>query len=63
MNTKSDKTTVYDNPETTIEADLHVTFILNDTLNKKEAEDIIKDIAGDFDKVEIKGLKIFVKGV
>lgn len=62
-NTKSVKTTESPKPETTIEADIHVTFILNDTLTKNEAEDLIKDVTGDFDNVEIKNLKTFVRGI
>lgn len=63
MPMKSDKTTV-SKPETTIEADIHVTFILDDALTKNEAEDLIKDIVtNDFDKVEIKNLKTFVRGI
>ena len=64
MNTKLDKTTEsVKKPETVIEADIHVTFILDDTLTKKEAEDLVKDVAGDFDKVEIKNLKTFIRGI
>ena len=58
------KTKAVKNPETTIEYDLKATLIINDEVDKKYALSILDDILEDaFDKLEIKGIKLFQKNV
>jgi hypothetical protein len=58
---KSDKTTVSKkNPETVIETDLHMTFIMDYQMSKKEAEEMIHYILKDwYDNLQIKDIKVF----
>lgn len=50
-------------PETTIEATVKVTLVLDDQIDMQEAEDIIKCNLGCFDNAEISTLKVFQKEV
>jgi len=65
MSTKSGKTMVSKkDPETVIETDLHMTFIINDQMSKEQAEEMIHDILdGCYDHLQIKDLKVFQKEV
>ena len=73
MSTKSGKTTESKShgsfpwgysQETTVEADLHMTFIIKDQMSKKEAEEMIHDILdGCYDHLQIKDLKVFQREV
>lgn len=62
--TKLDKTTV-SKPETTIEAVIHVTKIIDDELSKQEAQEVLSDILrdADLDHLEIKQVKTFFREV
>lgn len=69
--TKSGKTMA--SPETTIEATVKLTFVINDQMNKEQALDLLKDMINDepdafgnepnFDHVEYKDIKVFQRGV
>lgn len=72
-NMSSTKTTVLPKPETTIEATVKVTVIINDQMSKEQALDLIKDMINDqpdafgnepnFDHVEYQNVKVFQRGV
>lgn len=58
------KTSTVKNPETTIEYNLKATLIISDEVNKEYALSILDDILEDaFDKLEVKGVKLFQKNV
>lgn len=70
---KLDKTMVSTEPETTIVANVQLTFIINDEMSKEEAQELIKDVLGDcvdamgndpvWDDVKYKGIKVFFREV
>lgn len=52
-------------PETTIEATVKVTYVINDQMDKKQAEELLHDILdeSEFDDMKIKDVKVFQREV
>ena len=72
-NTSSTKTTALPKPETTIEATVRVTVIINDEMDKFQALELIQDMINDkpdafgnepnFDHVDYQDIKVFQREV
>jgi len=52
-------------PETTIEATVKVTYVINDQMDKKQAEELLHDILdeSEFDDMKISNVKVFQREV